>query len=292
MKRVTATIHHLPSSPASAAYNGLSVVQTKAPAKRLKRVDRSAQPRRPRALTDAQRRTFLGTAADRIREEAKDRQCKWLRDFDTFQASGYRTSQTRWDSLAELIEPMLARMDIATMVMGYLDKAGEFRLNRQRGLAEDTSLQEWTVSRLMTALETAGYVRRKMRRICHNGRYWITRVTINIRPRFFIQLGLGYQLAEARTQKKAKRNQLLATFGKQRTDALISNAADRESRKKSHVTAQAKRRRQEAMAQAQAAENNERARAAAWSAFMAEPDVQSMSMAQRIKLFNNRYPRP
>lgn len=291
MKRVTATIHHLPSSPASAAYNGLSVVQTKAPAKRLKRVDRSAQPRRPRALTDAQRRTFLGTAADRIREEAKDRQCKWLRDFDTFQTSGYRTSQTRWDSLAELVEPILARLDIATMVLGYLDKAGEFRLNRQRGLAEDTTLQEWTVSRLMGALEASKMVYRKMRRICHNGRYWITRVTINVRPRFFIQLGLGYQLAEARSQKKAKRNQLLATFGKQRTAALISNAADREMRKQSHVKAQTARRRQEALTQAQTAEDNERARAAAWTAFCADPETQSLTMPQRIKLFNQRYSR-
>lgn len=291
MKRVTATIHHLPSSPASAAYNALSVVQTKAPPKRLKRVDRSAQPRRPRALTDAQRRTFLGTAADRIREEAKDRQCKWLRDFDTFQTSGYRTSQTRWDSLAELIEPILARLDIATMVLGYLDKAGEFRLNRQRGLAEDTTLQEWTVSRLMGALEASKMVYRKMRRICHNGRYWITRVTINVRPRFFIQLGLGYQLAEARSQKKAKRNQLLATFGKQRTAALISNAAEREMRKQSHVKAQTAHRRQEALTQAQAAENAERARAAAWTAFCAEPETQSLTMPQRIKQFNQRYSR-
>ena len=291
MKRVKATVHHLPSSPGSAAYNGLSLVPTNTPPKRLKRVDRSAQPRRPRALTDAQRRTFLGTAAERVREEAKDRQCKWLRDFDSFQASGYRTSQTRWDSLAEIIEPILARLDIATLVLGYMDKAGEFRLNRQRGLAEDTTLQEWTVSRLMGALEASKLVYRKMRRICHNGRFWITRVTINIRPRFFIQLGLGYQLAEARSQKKAKRKQLLATFGKQRADALISNAADREVRKSSHVKAQAARRRQEALAQAQANENAERARAAAWVAFCAEPEVQSLPMNQRSKLFNQRYPR-
>lgn len=290
MKRVKATVHPLSSSPGSAAYNGLSDVPPKGPAKRLKRVDRSAQPRRPRALTDAQRRTFLGTAAERVCEEAKDRQCKWLRDFDTFQASGYRTSQTRWDSLAEIIEPILARLDIATLVLGYMDKAGEFRLNRQRGLAEDTTLQEWTVSRLMGALEASKLIYRKMRRICHNGRFWITRVTINIRPRFFIQLGLGYQLAEARTQKKAKRNQLLATFGKQRTDALIKNAADQELRKQSHVTAQGKRHRQEAQAQAQATEDKARARAAAWVDFVAEPDTQSLTIPLRIKLFNQRYP--
>ncbi|NKF30457.1 hypothetical protein HER21_28725 [Pseudomonas sp. BGM005] len=290
MKRVTSNVYPLPSSPKSAAYNGLSVVQTKAPPKRLKRVDRSAQPRRPRALTEAQRRTFLGTAAERVREEAKDRQCKWLRDFDTYQTSGYRTSQTRWDSLAELIEPILARLDIATLVLGYLDKAGEFRLNRQRGLAEDSTLQEWTVSRLMGALEASKMVYRKMRRICHNGRYWITRVTINVRPRFFIQLGLGYQLAEARSQKKAKRTQLLATFGKQRTDALIKNVGDQALRKQSHLGAQAKRRRQEAAAQAQTAEDAARARAVAWAEFMADPATQSLSVSQRIKLFNQRYP--
>ena len=293
MKRAKATVHYLPGSPESAVYNGLSVVQTKAPAKRLKRVDRSAQQRRPRALTASQRDTFLGTAAERVREEAKDRQCKWLREFDVYQTSGYRTNQKRWDSLAEIIEPILARMDIATLVLGYIDnKTGDFHLNRQRGLAEDTSLQEWTVSRLMAALEASGYVRRKMRRICHNGRYWITRVTINIRPRFFIHLGLGYQLAEARTQKKAKRKQLLETFGKKRADALINNAAEREVRKQSHVKAQAARRRQETLAQAQAAQDNERARAAAWTAFMAEPDNQSLSVSQRIKLFNIRYPNP
>lgn len=291
MKRAKATVHYLPGSPESAVYSGLSVVQTKAPAKRLKRVDRSAQPRRPRTLTDSQRGTFLGTAAERVREEAKARQCKWLRDFDDYQASGYRTNQKRWDSLAEIIEPILARVDIATLVLGYIDnKTGDFHLNRQRGLSEDTSLQEWTVSRLMTALEKSGYVRRKMRRIFHNGRYWITRVTINIRPRFFIHLGLGHQLAEARTQKKAKRAQLLRSFGKQRATALVTQAAERQVRKQSHDNAQRARRTQEAQAAAHAAEDKARARAIAYTAFMAEPDVQAMPTVKRMKLFGSRYP--
>jgi DNA-binding MarR family transcriptional regulator len=291
VKRAKATVHYLPGSPESAVYNGLSAVQTKAPPKRLKRVDRSAQPRRPRALTDSQRATFLGTAAERVREEAKARKCKWLRDFDDFQKSGYRTNQKRWDSLAEIIEPILARMDIATMVLGYIDsKTGDFHLNRQRGLAEDTSLQEWTVSRLMAALETSGYVRRKMRRICHNGRYWITRVTINVRPRFFIHLGLGHQLAEARTQKKAKRNQLLASFGKKRAIALVQAAGEHQVRKQSHDNAQRKRRQQEAEAEARNTEEKARARAAAWTTFMADPDNQAMPMAKRIKLFNSTHP--
>ena len=291
MKRAKATVHYLPGSPESAVYNGLSVVQTKAPAKRLKRVDRTAQKRRPRALTESQRQTFLGTAAERVREEAQSRKCKWLRPFDCYQHSGYRTNQTRWDSLAEIIEPILARLDIATLVLGWIDKdTGDFHLNRQRGLAEDTSLQEWTVSRLLKALEAANYIKRKMRRICHNGRYWITRVTLNIRPRFFIDLGLGHQLAEARTQKKAKRDQLLIGLGKKRATALVKQAGERQIRKQSHDIAQRKRRQQEAEAQARTTEEKARTRAAAWTVFMADPDHQALPPSKRIKLFNNTYP--
>ena len=71
---------------------------------------------------------------------------------------------------------------------------------------------------------------------------------------------------------------------------MISNAADREVRKSSHVKAQAARRRQDAQAQALAAEDKARARATAWAEFVAEPDTQSLTIAQRIKLFNQRYP--
>ncbi|NMZ37092.1 hypothetical protein [Pseudomonas proteolytica] len=291
MKRVTATVHYLPGSPESAVYNGLSAVQTKAPPKRLKRVDRSQQKRRPRALTESQRATFLGIAAERVKAEAQGRTCKWLRPFDCYQTSGYRTNQTRWDSLAEIIEPILARLDIATLVLGYIDKkTGDFHLNRQRGLAEDTSLQEWTVSRLLKSLEDAKYIKRKMRRIYHNGKYWITRVTINVRPRFFIDLGLGYQLAEARTQKKNKRDQLLMNLGKRRVASLVKEAGERQVRKQSHDNAQRKQRQQEAEAEARKAEDKARARAAAWTAFMADPDNQALPATKRIKLFNSRHP--
>ena len=173
---------------------------------RLKRVDRTGQPNRKRTLTELQRYTVLGRAAARVREEARCRQCKWLRPLDTFQESGYRTSQTRWNAIAEMIEPMLARMDFATLTLGWLDQeSGHFRFNRQRGLSEDTTLKEWTVSRSLKALEAAKYVRRKFLRSYHNGLGWITRVAIIIRPRFFIHLGLEQELARVREKKKAQR---------------------------------------------------------------------------------------
>ncbi|MCI8212568.1 hypothetical protein AUC61_23845 [Pseudomonas sp. S25] len=291
MKRAKATILPFPGSPNGAAYAGLKEVPTKTPPKRLKRVDRSEHKRRPRSLTQAQRDTFLGTAADRVREEAQNRQCKWLRPFDCFQSSGYRTHQMRWNSLAEIIEPVLARMDIATLVLGYIDKdTGEFRLNRQRGLAEDTTLQEWTVSRLFCALEASGYVRRKMRRIFHNGRYWITRVTINIRPRFFIDLGLGHMLAEARTNKRAKREQLLTNLGQKQATDRLQEAADKQMRRTSHNNAQRAAREQQAAAQEEQRVERERARVIAWTAFMAEPGIKDLPFSKRSKIFGQRYP--
>ena len=197
---------------------------------RLKRVDRTGQPKRKRTLTDLQRSTFLGAAAARVREEAKTRACKWLRPLDVFQESGYRTNQVRWNSIAEMIEPVLARMDIATLSLGWLDQeTGAFRLNRQRGIAEDTSLQEWTVSRALKALEAAKYVHRKIRRVYHDGWGWITSVAIIIRPRFFVHLGLGHELAKAHEKKKAK---LEAARAKEYTKRFAKGRACNESYQK------------------------------------------------------------
>jgi hypothetical protein len=214
--------HFMPGASESAEFAHLSEApKPKPPRAVLKPVDRSDQPNRLNGLSDKQKSYMgglLGTAVERVREEAKERKCRWLRDFDCFQLAGNRTYQQRWDSLADIIEPMLARLDIATMTLGWLDAQGEYHLNRQRGLSEDSKSREWTVSRTLKALESAKLVRRKFRKIRQHGTRWITRVTIHIRPRFFIQLGLGYLLAEVRTEKKAKRAGVLKALGKNRND--------------------------------------------------------------------------
>ena len=225
-----------PSSPEAGAYAGLSAALPAA-------VAGHAAGRRPRGLSEKQRKqlSLLGTAADRVNEEARDRGRRWLRRLDTLHMSGCRTKQQRWTALAAMVEPMLARLDMATLALGWLDNDGAFRLNRQRGLAEDGGLSECRVSRTLSALEAVGYVRRRRRRIFHKGKHWITRVTLHIRPRFFIDLGLGHLLAEARTRFKARREVKLRDARTRQQKAALQELSDAQERRQSHRQGQASR---------------------------------------------------
>jgi DNA-binding MarR family transcriptional regulator len=218
-------------SPEAGAYAGLQAPAFAGP----------AAGRRPRALSEKQRAGVLGLAAARVAEEAKELGRRWLRRLDTIHASGCRTKRQRWEALAALAEPLLARLDLATLALGWLDNNGAFRLNRQRGLADDSGLSESCVSRTLSALEAAQYVRRKVRRIYHNGQRWITRVTIHLRPRFFIDLGLGHQLAEERSRKKARREVHLRDVKARQQREAIQELGDAAMRKQSHRKAQAVR---------------------------------------------------
>lgn len=224
----------LPGSPDAGVYANLQ-----APAARP--LAGHAAGRRPRKLSDKQRATFLGAAAQRVTEEARDRAGRWLRRFDTIHQTGCRTKRQRWDALAAMVEPMLARMDVATLCLGWLDAAGTFRLNRQRGLAQDGGLTDCRVSRTLKAMEAARYVRRKQRRIFHNGRHWITRTTIHVRPQFFIDLGLGHMLAQARTAKKIARAKKLRQIGAEQQRAAVQALGDRQLRRESHRRAEGAR---------------------------------------------------
>jgi hypothetical protein len=247
-----------------------------------------AAGRRPRALSDKQRATFLGTAAARVAAEARTREGRWLRRLDTIHLSGCRTKAQRWNALAAMAEPMLARMDIATLCLGYLDSTGAFRLNRQRGLAHDAGLSECSVSRTLTALETARYVKRKLRRIFYQGRAWVTRVTIHIRPQFFIDLGLGYLLAEARTAKKAARAKKLRQIGATQQQSLLQELADKQQRRASHKKAEGARRTRDEQQSNVVRMEDERARAAR----IVELAIQNptLSRDQLVALLNKQRP--
>lgn len=260
----------LAGSPESAVYANL---QAPAP----KPLAGHGADRHPRRLSDKQRATFLGTAAKRVTEEARDRSGRWLRRLDTVHASGCRTKRQRWDALAAMAEPMLARMDVATLCLGYLDSRGAFHLNRQRGLAQDGGLSECRVSRTLTALEAAHYVRRKLRRIFFNGRHWITRVTIHLRPQFFIDLGLGYLLAEARTRKKAARAKKLRQIGAEQQQEALQELAAAQQRRASHRGAEGARQRKAEEKAKAASFADARARAETWDALVKQNGTASLA---------------
>ncbi|WP_145156177.1 hypothetical protein [Pseudomonas oryzihabitans] len=198
-------------------------------------------------LSARQSGTLLGEAATRIREEATSRAGRWLRPFDRLHQSGRRVRQEAWDALAAIAEPMLARLDLATMVLGWLDtKTGEFRLNRQRGLAIDAGISEPALSRLLKLLDRAGYTRRKAFRMFRDGKAWITRVLVVIRPRFFIELGLGHLLAKAREKKKARRERVLADFARRAQQSALQDLATAQAKRETRRQAAGhERRRQE-----------------------------------------------
>lgn len=197
--------------------------------------------RRPRKLSEKQAKTFLGEAVKRIKGEACDRSGKYLRCLDTVHQAGGRTRAERWQALAAIAEPLLARLDIATGVLGYLDNHGQFRLNRQNGLAEDAGISPSRLCRLLKALEKAKYTLRKIKRLYRNGQRWVCRITIYVRPRFFIDLGLGFLHAASRSAKaKAylkKRRQAQAV----QQQALLDDVAAAHDRRMSHRTAEAGR---------------------------------------------------
>lgn len=197
--------------------------------------------RRPRQLSAKQAKTFLGEAVKRIKAEAYERSGKYLRCLDTVHEGGGRTRAERWQALAAIAEPLLARLDIATGVLGYLDNHGQFRLNRQNGLAEDAGISPTRLCRLLKALEKAKYTLRKIKRLYRNGKRWVCRITIYVRPRFFIDLGLGFLHAASRTAKaKAylkKRRQAQAV----QQQALLDDVAAAHDRRMSHRSAEAAR---------------------------------------------------
>lgn len=274
----------LPGTPESGVYAELT---PHAPAAPYQPAGHAAG-RRPRSLSDKQRATFLGLAVARVNEEARTRAGRWIRRLDTIHKSGVRTKQQRWDALAAMAEPIFARVDLATLCLGWLDDSGAFRLNRQRGLAHDGDLTECRVSRTLADLERAGYVRRRVRRIFKNGQHWVSRVTIHLRPRFFIDLGLGHKLAEARTAKKIVREKRLREIAARRQQSALQELADRQQRRESHRRAEGARQ-SSAVAQANVRRiDAARARVEALTALVAQhPDK---SRAELVAMLDRLHP--
>ncbi|MCE1119158.1 hypothetical protein LU692_28320, partial [Pseudomonas sp. NMI795_08] len=115
------------------------------------------------------------------------------------------------------------------------------RLNRQNGIAEDAGIHPVALCRLFKALQKAGYALRKYKRLYRNGKHWVTRVSIFIRPKFFHDLGLGLAYANTRTAKALsflkRRRRAEAKLQQERLD----ETARAHERRMSHRQAESKR---------------------------------------------------
>lgn len=224
---------------AAGLYSGLT---EHAPAKAVKPVAGPDAGQQPRGLSDKQLKIpLLRLAFERIGEEVRQRDRRWLRRLDHIHASGCRTKQQRWDALGAMAETLLARLDLSNLCLGWFDADGRFRLNRQRRIAESSAMTDCRVSRTLSALEDAGYVTRRFSRIYKFGQHWITRVTIHLRRRFFVDLGLGHVLAETVARARSKRNMHLGRVKARQQQEALQELADAQQRRQSHRKAQAAR---------------------------------------------------
>lgn len=201
-------------------------------------VDFSVRPRQ--TLTAAQLRfPVLRLAFEHIEEEATERKGRYLRRLDRIHASGSRTHQQVWDALRAIRSALLARVNLATLVLGWFDAQGELHLNRQSGIAEDSDLTPSRVSRTFKALERAGYMVRKPKRFCERGR-WITRMAIRFTYQFFTDLGLAHVLAKTQQKHKAQQEKKCQAAQQKRQQQRLHEAVLKQTRQAAQHKAQSK----------------------------------------------------
>lgn len=155
-------------------------------------------------------------------------------------ASGRKTRTEIYDSLKSAAEPMLARFDLATGVLGWLDGQGNFRLNNQKGIAKDAGLTTSSFNRLISVLTECGYAQKRTAKISVKdkslGIYLVrTRVLIRLTGLFFRHLGLSLRYGLARKSARKRRLRLLSQIERQRLQA----ATDELKRKRATAKRQA-----------------------------------------------------
>jgi hypothetical protein len=140
---------------------------------------------------------------------------QYLRDLDTIHG-GRRTRSEKFDALAKASEQMLLRLDLATGVLGWLDiERGQYFLNTQCGVAEDSDMSPASLNRLMHSLDLAGYVYRRIEKVQleekdEAGLNLVrTRVLVRFTEKFFADLGVRYLWFRAKKAAIKKREKEL-----------------------------------------------------------------------------------
>ncbi|WP_231652253.1 hypothetical protein [Pseudomonas californiensis] len=169
----------------------------------------------PRRLTDQQLKNPLLRMAFKRLSQIGDLRGTYLRDLDTIHG-GRRTRSEKFDALAKVAEQMLLRLDLATGVMGWLDvERGQFFLNTQCGVAEDSGVSAASFNRLLHSMELADYVYRRVEKIRLDEKDEAglnlvrTRVLVRFTEKFFADLGVRYLWFRAKKAALKKREKEL-----------------------------------------------------------------------------------
>lgn len=128
--------------------------------------------------------------------------------------TGRETRSEVYESLSLSAEPILARLDLATGVLGWVDNQGMFRLNNQKGIAKDAGITTSSFNRLITALSECGYIHKRSEKINVKDRQYgtllvRTRVFIRFTDLFFRHLQLSFKYGLARKSARKRRTKQL-----------------------------------------------------------------------------------
>ncbi|WP_239511949.1 hypothetical protein [Pseudomonas frederiksbergensis] len=169
----------------------------------------------PRRLTAQQLKNPLLRMAFSRLSQIGELRGQYLRDLDTIHG-GRRTRSEKFDALAKASEQMLLRLDLATGVLGWLDiERGQYFLNTQCGVAEDSGMSPASLNRLMHSLDLAGYVYRRIEKVQleekdEAGLNLVrTRVLVRFTEKFFADLGVRYLWFRAKKAAIKKRGKEL-----------------------------------------------------------------------------------
>lgn len=176
----------------------------------------------PRNLTSQQLKNPLLRMAFSRLSRIGELRGQYLRDLDSIHG-GRRTRSEKFTALAKSAEQMLLRLDLATGVLGWLDvERGQFFLNTQCGIAEDSGVSAPTLNRLMHSLELAGYVFRRIEKVRldekdDSGLHLVrTRVLVRFTEKFFADLGVRYLWYRAKKAARKSRDKALREIVGQR----------------------------------------------------------------------------
>jgi hypothetical protein len=158
----------------------------------------------------------------------------YLRRLDTVHDSGRRTRSEVFNLLSQSAEQILARLDLATGVLGWLDADGAFRLSTQRNIALDGGVSPAAFNRALKLVDRAGYVVRRIERIAvrENGVQFVrTRVLLMLTEKFFRDLGLAVAWKRAQTGALKRRARQIAHTQQQAATTLQRAASARITRR-------------------------------------------------------------
>lgn len=221
-----------PSDPHSALYR---------PARKM-----PARRAAPRHLTEQQLKNPLIRAAKERLGSISAYRGKYLRRLDTVNGDR-RTRLEKFVATERVTEQVLVRLDLATGVLGYLDVAnGQYVLNTQRGIAEDSGISEAVLSRLFSTWDSAGYIYR--RKECmrldekdENGLHLVrTRVLVRFTKLFWADLGLRYVYERVQNSAKKRRDAELREIGQRRLADMERHSLEQLRREVSRQRWQAK----------------------------------------------------